>query len=95
MLKNFVLAVTLAVAGLLAAQPSKADPGPAGPGWYFFSVCAYYGTPASWLCSYGPFAYIGPFTSEASCISTLQLMINTRSPWVTDPYAPSSCFPMY
>lgn len=91
-----ILAVTgvLAVLGALASKPSEAQTAPAGSGWYFFSICAYYGTPSSWLCLYGPYIYFGPYTSAASCTSTLQLLLNTRNPFVTDPYAPSNCFYM-
>jgi len=87
---TLIAIAALALCSVFASKPSSAQS--AGPGWYFFSVCAYYGTSASWLCGYGPFIYFGPFTSESSCISTLQLMLNTNSPLVTDPYAPSSCY---
>lgn len=94
MLKNLLVIIAVTALAMLAPKPVQAQSAPAGAGWYFFSVCAYYGTPASWLCGYGPFIYFGPFTTEASCTSTLQLMLNTNSPLITDPYAPSNCFYM-
>lgn len=88
-----VASAVLAVLGAFASQPSAADPGPAGPGWYFVSVCGLYGSAAQY-CWFGQVGYFGPYTSEASCTSTVQLLLSTNSILVTYPYAPSTCFYM-
>lgn len=94
MLKGLIPALVASAGLALAPAVSRADPGPSGPGWYFISICGLYGDAAARFCWLGQAAYFGPYTTEASCTSTVQLLINTNSIFVTYPYAPSSCFYM-
>lgn len=91
---SILAAAVLAVSGLLASKPSEAQTGPAGPGWYFVSVCGLTEPAASQYCWFGYVGYFGPYTTESSCSSALQSLLNYNSVLVTWPYAPSSCFYM-